>query len=350
VALIRKHQRFFITTHIRPDGDALGSQLALAQFLRKLGKDVSMVNSDPPPMNMDWLPSLREVELFDGSLELRTKIDAADVLFILDTNAMDRLGKLVGPVRNARGLKVLVDHHTHPESWFDVTFARDTASSTGELVYEIIAAYDIELLDADMATALYAAIMTDTGSFRYSSVTPAVHRVVADILERGSIVPAPIHTAVFDTRSLESLRLMARVLDTITLQYDGQVAYVVITPRMLEETGAASEDADGFVNYALSIEGVVAAVQFLETESGTKMSFRSKSDVHVNDWARSFGGGGHRNAAGAYLAIPLDDAIEQVMAAAPRYLAIETGSDEIELTEEDAAYLSSLMELKSQEK
>lgn len=350
LSLIEKHERFFITTHIRPDGDALGSELALGLFLRKLGKEVAMINSDPPPMNMDWLPHLKSVELFDGSLEQRKKIDAADVLCILDTNAKDRLGKLIAPVRNARGVKVLIDHHTHPEAWFDVTYARETASSTGELIYEIIAAYDPSLFDAEIATVLYAAIMTDTGSFRFSNVTPAVHRVVADILERGSIAPASIHTAVYDTRTPESLRLLARVLETTTLRYDGQVAYICITPRMLNETGAASEDADGFVNYALSIEGVVAAVQFLETEGGTKMSFRSKGDTHIHDWARAFGGGGHKNAAGAYVTEPLDVAIEQVMAAAPRHLSLEMRDDEVELSDEDASYLSSLMEMKSQVK
>lgn len=349
ISLIKKHERFFITTHIRPDGDALGSQLALGLFLRKLGKEVSMINSDPPPMNMDWMPKVGLIEVFDGSIDQRKRIDSADVLFILDTNARDRLGKLVGPVRNAHGTKVLVDHHTHPESWFDVTFSRETASSTGELVYEIIAAYDPSLIDSEIATALYAAIMTDTGSFRYSSVTPAVHRVTADILERGDITPAPIHIAVYDTRTTESLRLLGRVLETITLLYDGQVAYMVVTPRMLEESGASSEDTEGFVNYALSIEGVRAAVLFFETEGGTKMSFRSKGDAHVNDWARSFGGGGHKNASGAYLTEPLDVAIERVMAAAPRFLNLETREADVELSEDDAAYLSSLLEMKANE-
>jgi phosphoesterase RecJ-like protein len=350
LSLIHNHDRFFITTHIRPDGDALGSELAFGLFLRKLGKEVVMLNSDPPPINMDWLPELGRVELFDGSLEQRKKIDAADVLFILDTNALDRLGKLVGPVRNARGVKALIDHHTRPEAWFDVTYVRETASSTGELIYEIIAAQDPHLIDAEIATALYSAIMTDTGSFRFSNVTPAVHRVVADILERGCISAEPIHTAIYETRTPESLRLLSRVLDTITLRHGGKIAYAVITPRVLDETGAASDEADGFVNYALSIEGVVAAVQFLETEGGTKMSFRSKSDVHVNDWARAFGGGGHKNAAGAFLNVPLPEAIEQVISAAPRYIALGSEDEEEAMSDDDASYLAALIEMKSQEK
>lgn len=348
LTLIDKHERFFITTHLRPDGDALGSELAFGLFLEKLGKQVAMINSDPPPMNMDWLPELDRVQVFDRSIEHRKLVDDADVLFILDTNARDRLGRLNAPVGSSRGLKVLVDHHTHPEEWFDVAFTRQTASSTGELVYEIIAAYDAELIDTEIATALYAAIMTDTGSFRYSSVTPAVHRIVADILERGSLSPAPIHIAVFDTRTTESLRLLGRVLETVTLLFEGQVSYMAITPRMLEDTGASSEDTEGFVNYALSIDGVKAAILFFETEGGTKMSFRSKGDAHVNEWARAFGGGGHKNASGAYLTEPIDRAIEMVTAAAPRFLRLEAADEEVELTEEDDAYLASLLEMKSQ--
>ena len=351
LALIERHERFFITTHIRPDGDAIGSELAFAHFLERRGKEVTILNSDPPPMNMDWLPEIDKVGTFDGSLEQRERIDRADVLFILDTNAMDRLGKLVAPVKNSRGIKALIDHHTHPESWFDVMYERETASSTGEMIYEIIAAHDAAMIDTDIATALYAAIVTDTGSFRYSSVTPALHRIVADLLERGEISPAPIHISVYDTRSLQGLRLLGRSLESITLRYNGEVAYMVVTPRMLRETGAGSEDTEGFVNYALSIEGVRAAVLFFETENGTKMSFRSKADAHVNQWARAFGGGGHKNASGAYITVPLEEAIEQVMDAAPRFLPVnpDDGRD-VELSDDDASYLSSLLEMKSQAK
>ena len=128
--LLLEHERFFITTHIRPDGDALGSQLALGRFLKKLGKQVTLINSDPPPYNLGWLPGADDVEIFDGALAQRERIAAADVLLILDTNALERLGRLANPVRHAAGLKVLVDHHTMPETWFDATYVRDTASST----------------------------------------------------------------------------------------------------------------------------------------------------------------------------------------------------------------------------
>lgn len=349
--VLLQHERFFITTHIRPDGDALGSQLALGRFLRKLGKEVALINSDPPPYNLGWMPGVDEVEVFDGALHQRQAIDRAEVVLILDTNTLERVGRLAAPVRNNQGLKVLVDHHTMPETWFDVMYMRDTASSTGELVYEIIAGHDPALIDSDIATTLYAAIMTDTGSFRYNSVTPALHRVVAELLERGDITPAPIHTAVYDTRSMQSLRLLGRVLESITLAYNEQVGYMVVSQRMLRDTGATNDDTEGLVNYVLSIDGVQAAVLFYETDSGTKMSFRSKGETYVNEWARAFGGGGHRNAAGAYVTRPLDEVIDAVMTAAPRYLELDDEEDDgtEELSAEDASYLSSLRAMRARQ-
>lgn len=351
IRLLLDHERFFITTHIRPDGDALGSQLALGRFLTKLGKQVTLINSDPPPYNLGWLPGADDIELFDGALSQRQRIDEAEVILILDTNTLERIGRLAKPVQHSTAVKVLVDHHTMPETWFDATYMRDTASSTGELVYELICAHDASLIDADIATLLYTAIMTDTGSFRYNSVTPRLHRIVADLLERGDITPAPVHTAVYDTRSMPGLRLLGRALDSITLRYDDQVGYMVITQRMLRDTGASSDDTEGLVNYVLSIESVKAAVLFYEVDSGTKMSFRSKADVHVNEWARAFGGGGHRNAAGAFVTTPIGATIDAVMDAAPRYLALKfeepAGGDA--LSAEDLSYLS-MLEMKAQGK
>ena len=353
LSLLLEHERFVITTHVRLDGDALGSQLALGRFLQKLGKQVSMINNDAPPYNLSWLPGTDAVEVFDGSMNQRERIDAADVVIVSDTNALERLGRLAAPVQNSSALKVLIDHHPDPESWFTATYARDTASSTGELVHELISAHDPALIDTEIATALYTAIMTDTGSFRYSNVTPAVHRIIADLLERGDIEAAPIHIALFDTRSMAGLRLLGLALESITLCYGGQLGYMVVSQRMVRDAHSGLEETEGFVNYVLSIEDVEAAVIFLETDSGTKISFRSKGNVYVNDWARAFGGGGHRNASGAYVRRPLDVVVDEVIGAAPRFLELKAPRDakyvaaDEDLSAEDASYLSSLMNLKA---
>jgi len=346
VTLIRENEHFFVTTHLGPDGDALGSQLALARFLEKLGKTVAMVNSDEQDYNLDWMPGTDRVEIFDNSLSQHEALAEADVAFVLDTNDEERLGKVGSLVRDAAATRVLIDHHLKPDGWFDVLFVRDTAAATGELIYEIIEQINPDLIDEEIATALYTAIMTDTGSFRYSNVTPRLHRIVADILERGGIEPAPIHETIYDRKSMPGLRLLGRMLNRIRLRYNEQLGYSVVTQRMVEDTGASWDDKQGFVNYVLSIDGVKAALLFSETDDGSKISFRSEAAVRVDEWARHFGGGGHRNAAGAYVKRPtFEKAIEDVIDAASDFIDFEPrhAPDE-ELSPEDRSYLQTLLD------
>ncbi len=346
LALIREHDRFFITTHLGPDGDAVGSQLALGRFLEKMGKSVAMVNADEVDYNLDWMPGAGDIAVFDGSLGQHEALAEAEVAFVLDTNDEERIGKVGSLVRDATATTVLVDHHLEPEHWFDVFFVREEAAATGELVYEIIDGLAPDLIDEGIATALYTAIMTDTGSFRYSSVTPALHRSVADILERGGIGPAPIHETIYDRKSMPGLRLLGRMLNRIRLRYNGQLGYSVVTQRMVEDTGASWDDKQGFVNYVLSIEDVKTALLFSETDDGAKISFRSEADVRVDQWARHFGGGGHRNAAGAYVKRPtFEKTIETVIDAASDYIAFDARyAPDDDLSPEDQSYLETLLD------
>ncbi len=345
-ALIQDNDRFFVTTHLGPDGDALGSQLALGRFLEKMGKSVAMVNSDEQDYNLDWMPGADRVEVYDNSLSQHEALAEAEVAFVLDTNDEERIGKVGSLVRDANATTVLIDHHLEPEQWFDVFFVREAAAATGELIYEIIERINPDRIDEEIATALYTAIMTDTGSFRYSSVTPDLHRIVADILERGGIEPAPIHETIYDRKSMPGLRLLGRMLNRIRLRYNGQLGYSVVTQRMVEDTGASWDDKQGFVNYVLSIEGVKTALLFSETDDGSKISFRSEANVRVDEWARNFGGGGHRNAAGAYVKRPtFEKTIEDVIEAAPDYIAFESRhAPGEELSPEDQSYLQTLLD------
>lgn len=335
-------ERVVITTHLRPDGDALGSQIALGLFLRKLGKTVTLLNSDPAPRNLDWMMDLAKVTTFTGALKQLKRINEADALVVVDTGVEERIGKLGPSFRDASGVKLLIDHHPGPENWFDHQFLRVDASAAGEMIYDLIAQHDPDLIDGEIATALYAAIMTDTGSFRYGSTTARVHQITADLLERGDIAPEPIHVAIFDTRMPSTLRLLSRALDTITTVYDGQLAYVIVSLDAMNGVGARSDEAEGIVSYPLSLEGVRAAVIFLETPSGIKCSFRSKGALAINGWARAFGGGGHRNAAGAYIREPLREVIDRVIAAAPKYLDLgEEYEVSDEINDDDLALLAS---------
>ena len=349
-ALLDAHEHILLTTHTGPDGDAIGSELGLARYLEKRGKTVTVLNDDDLPDNLAWLPGTGRIQVFEkGSFEQQKALAEADLAAVLDTNAAERIGALAKPFRQGGATTLLIDHHTEPETWFDHAFQRDTAAATAELVYEIIAAGQPELIDADIATLLYTGLMTDTGSFRYSSVTPQVHCTVADLLEWGDIAPAPIHSALYDNRSLASLRLLGRALDRIRLRYDGFVGYTSVTPEVLEAAGAGPDDKHGLVSHVLSVEGVHAALLFTETQGGTKVSFRSEGATHVDDWARHFGGGGHRNASGAYLDdYPLADALDEVLGAAPQFIGVEeehpAGSP---LSDEDAADLAEMMKAQS---
>jgi phosphoesterase RecJ-like protein len=346
---INRFHRFVISTHTRPDGDAIGSQLALGRLLTSLGKEVFLINADPPARNLEWLPGCDDVHLFDGGIAQREAIAQADVMAVVDTNVADRLGSLADAVRHAGARKLLIDHHPGSESWFDHSYVRETASSTGQLIFELIEDRHLDLLDEDLATNLYVAITTDTGSFRYSHMSAEVHRVAAALIERGGLTPETIHQRLYDTRTLSSLRLLSAALGTTTLRFDGRLGYMVIPRDMLQESGADRDDTEGLVNYVLSIDGVEVALLFFETEAGTKISFRSRGNVVVHEWARSLGGGGHHLAAGAFVRTDVDEAIETVVPQAERLYGWDAkGGDSDDLSPEDQSYLS-LMEVKAKD-
>jgi len=335
-------EQVVLSTHTRPDGDAIGSQLALGKFLTSKGLQVRMINSDPMPYNLEWLPGSDEILVYDGSLGQVEAVAEADAVVILDTNGVSRLGQVGELLKGSEGTSILIDHHTDPEKWFDLSLRRESASSTGELLFELMAEWDLEAIDEDCAVALYVAIMTDTGSFRFSNVTPQLHRYVAHLLEVSRLNSASIHSEVFDKKSIEGLRLLSSVLSTVQLHHNGLVGSMVVSKRALKDSGASVEETDGFVNHLLSIEGVNVALMYTETERGTKISFRSKGDFHVHKWAQSFGGGGHRNAAGAFVRSDLESVIRNSVESATKF--IETNTDEIDggISDEDADYLSML--------
>jgi phosphoesterase RecJ-like protein len=342
VSALKSADRIIITTHTRPDGDAIGSQLALGNFLRGKGKDVLMLNQDPMPYNMEWMPGAERIEVYEKSLKQIEFIAKADVAVILDTNVEDRLGSPGKQIRGSLAHKILVDHHTAPESWFDDEWRRESASSTAELLFELFEAWDLDGITFNVAAPLYVGMMTDTGSFRFSNVSPRLHRMVAQLLERGNIDPSVLHAEVYDKKSLEGIKLLSNVLSTIQLHNNGHIGTVLVTRRMLKDTGASVEETDGFVNTVLSIEGVLVAMIFTETERGTKVSFRSKGEYHVHKWAQSFGGGGHRNASGAFILGSLDNAFQVALEAAPKFVSFPEPPSSSELSDEDAAYLNSL--------
>jgi len=339
---LERAQRVVISTHSRPDGDAIGSQLALGLFLQGKGKQVTMLNSDPIPFNMEWLPDVEAIQVYDSSLSHVDAVAQADTVVIVDTNATSRLGQLGQQLKGATGTKVLIDHHTDPETWFDLVYKRETASSTGEMIHELISAWDPDAITPAIAHALYVAIMTDTGSFRYSNVTPALHRAVADIVERGELDPAIIQSEVYDKKSREGMDLLARVLSTVEVHFQGTVGVMSVKSRFLEDSGASVEETDGFVNMLLSIYGVQIALLFTETEKGTKISLRSKGEWHIHKVAQRLGGGGHRNASGAFQHMGLEPTIKKALDLIARTFDLADSDEGDSLSDDDAAYLAML--------
>ena len=344
IEVLRGSTQVVISTHVRPDGDAIGSQLALGLFLRALGKDVTMINRDAVPATLAWMEGAEEIEVFEGHFNQLRCLNEAEVVVLVDLNAGRRLGRdLESSVRDCTAIKVLIDHHRQPESWFDYRLVREGTAATGMLVYELIMAWNPALLDGTIATALYVAILTDTGMFRYATTTPAVHRVAADLLERGSMKPSQVYGEIYETRDPQWPRLLARVMNTLTLRYDGKLAYLIIAQHALEEVSAEYQDTEGFVDFAMSVDGVQIALVFTETRRGTKVSFRSKRNRAVDQWARSLGGGGHRNAAGAFVrGGHLEQVIRRVVASAPRYTGFRESNNDPELVTEDEFYLTML--------
>ena len=250
------HHRFVITTHQRPDGDAIGSQVALGRFLEHLGKEVLLFNTDSVPSSLDWMEGSENVQT-QTTIDNLEAVSRADVFIVVDTNSKERLGKTVGRALDLyQGPVLLIDHHTDPESWFTWMLRDEDAAATGELVYDLICSYNQDLIDPVIATALYTALMTDTGSFRFSRVTPKIHRMVADLLECGSASPLDIYAGVYENHSRSWPRLISMIFQGLTYLHGGKLAYVTVTRHMLETTTVDQEETHGMSDLIMSISGV----------------------------------------------------------------------------------------------
>lgn len=300
--IINSNYSFIVTTHVNPDGDAIGSELALAYFLRKLGKKFLIVNHSPTPDNFLFLDEEKLINKYDSTYD--EQILNADVLIAVDFNTVGRSRSMVEIIQKTRAYKIIIDHHRNPQNFVDEIFIDIDAAATGILIYNLIKTYDENLIDKKIADALYTAIMTDTGSFRFERITPEVHLIVAELLKRGTN-PTYIYNKVYNEMSFEKLKLLGETISNIRLELDGKIAYMVIDRVSLEKYELAEEefDVDGFVNYCLSMKETIVGLLFFELKKGVKVSLRSKGTFPVNELAEKFGGGGHLNAAG----IRLDD-------------------------------------------
>jgi phosphoesterase RecJ-like protein len=300
--LLQQPKNLVIVGHKNPDGDAIGSCLGLARYLKTGGHSVHVVMPNNFPRFLKWIPDCDQVVVCDHQHERCERlIRQADIIFTLDFNALDRTGSVEPLLRGASAQFVMIDHHQQPDNYAVATYSDVEMSSTSEMVFHFIKALGgTESIDAELATQLYVGIMTDTGSFRFASTSSTTHRVIAELIDKGAR-NAYIHQQVFDTNRPQRLKLLGKALDNLVHLPEYKTAYITLSQAELDACEFLKGDTEGFVNYALSLEGVIFAAIFIENsqEDIVKISLRSKGDFSVNQVARDhFEGGGHINAAG----------------------------------------------------
>lgn len=312
-----------ILTHFKPDADALGSSLGLAGYLKKKGHTVRVITPSDYPSFLSWMSGNSDVLVFQKEKpELSAQqIDQADIIFCLDFNSLSRINELGEMVKNSQAKKVLIDHHLEPEDFAEFIQWDIQAASTAELVYKVIEELnDRDLIDAPIAECLYAGIMTDTGGFRHPNTTHRVFEVASDLVKRGAS-PSKISKLIYETNSLERLRLLGFVLsEKLQVLPDYKTAFITLNAEELKKYGSQTGDTEGLVNFGLSIEGIKLSVLLSERKESIKLSFRSLNDFSVNDLARKhFEGGGHKNAAGGQSHLSLDETLKKFLNLLPEY-------------------------------
>lgn len=307
--LVRTNQKIVITSHVNPDGDAIGSEVGLGEWLRSLGKDVRIVNHSPTPHNYEFIARGElMVEQFDAE-EHDTLIKETDLLWILDVNDPDRVKSVGEYVSTLNGKVAVIDHHLEPKDFATNYFIDTEACSTGELIYRLITPAMSTLggtITERGAQALYVAIMTDTGGFKFPRTDSGVFRMCADLLDCGAD-PVIAYDEVFNSSPATRLLLMRECLNSLQYFHDNRMAVQLISQAQLKSLGATPEEVDGFVQMPFQVKGVVLSVFILELPEGWKLSARSKGDVSAAKLAQSFGGNGHFNAAGARFFETIDD-------------------------------------------
>jgi phosphoesterase RecJ-like protein len=321
--LLGTPKNIVIVPHKNPDGDAMGSTLGLSHYLKRFGHNADVIAPNNYPEFLKWIPGDDQVIIYESEVALgNQKIENADIIFTLDFNALNRTGDMEMPLKNSSSLKILIDHHQQPDGYAKYQYSDVAMSSTSEMVYHFIDMLDdLDKINSEIATCLYVGIMTDTGSFRFSSTTSVTHRVIADLIDKGAN-NSQIHINVYDTSSFNRLQLLGRALNNLKVIPEFNTAYIVLAQEDLNEFNFKRGDTEGVVNYALSIKGVKFALIFIEQkkEGIIKISLRSKQGFDVNKFARAhFNGGGHINAAGGRSELSLNETTTLLHKLLPNY-------------------------------
>lgn len=321
--ILSNPKKIVIVPHKNPDGDAIGSCLGLYHFLVQLNHDITIIAPNDYPHFLKWMPGNDSILLFEtDSKKCESIIQNTDIIFTLDFNALFRTGDMETSLKDSKAIKIMIDHHQKPDDYSKYVYSDVMMSSTAEMVYHFISKLSLNhLINAEVANCLYAGVMTDTGSFRFPNTSSTTHRLIADLIDKGANNSA-IHHNVYDTNSYQRTQLLGRALNNLHVLPDLKTAYIVLSQSDLNEFNFKKGDTEGFVNYGLTIEGIVFAAIFIESmqDQIIKISFRSKGSFDVNEFSRAhFGGGGHMNAAGGKSELSLLQTVEKFISILPQY-------------------------------
>mgnify|MGYP000648659963 CR=1 FL=1 len=321
--LLSTPKKIVIVPHKNPDGDAIGSTLALYHYLLKHNHNATVIVPNDYPSFLKWVPGNDSVLKHDSQTsECNTLINDADIIFTLDFNAFHRTGNMESILSESKALKIMIDHHQAPDDYATYMFSDVSMSSTCEMVYHFIDMLgDTNMIDSNIATCIYVGIMTDTGSFRFPSTTTKTHQIIASLIEKGAD-NAEIHNNVYDNNSYERLQLLGCALSNLKVIPESRTAYITLSQEELNRFNYKKGDTEGVVNYSLSLENVIFAAIFIEDkkEGIIKISLRSKGDFSANEFSRAhFNGGGHTNAAGGKSDVSLKETVEKFISILPSY-------------------------------
>jgi len=323
IKLLAQPQKIVITTHHKPDGDAMGSSLGLYNYLIQQGHHVKVITPTDYPEFLFWLPGNGEVIIFtENEKESADLIAAADIIFCLDFNALNRINEMGELVAESNAVKVMIDHHLEPQDFDDYRYWDINACATAQLIYTFITEElkNKKLVNKDVATCLYTGIMTDSKSFSLPNTTSAVHRIIADLIDAGA-VNWHIYDQVYNNSSENRLRFLGICLsEKLEVLHEFNTAIITATKEDLEKYEVITGDTEGIVNYALSITGIKLAAFIVERTDKVKLSLRSKGEFPANDICKKyFNGGGHRNAAGGASTGSLEQVVNQFKTILPEY-------------------------------
>jgi len=300
---VLQRQRFLITSHARPDGDSIGSQLAMAFALDALGKDVRIINADPPPPHYLEFPGVNRIEI---ATEVAAGVEA-DALIVMECGDLGRTG-----VKGFEPYFIInIDHHVGNRMYGTVNWFDESAAACAEMVFDVVRALDVPMT-REIASHIYLAIITDTGSFHHSNITPRTFDICRQAVEAG-VNPAAMARRIFDSNSFGKLKLIGALLDRMELADEGRLAVLYLDDAMLEACGCTHNDTEGLINLPLTAREIQAVVFFKVADDGVRVSMRSKYDVDVRIVANAFGGGGHKNAAGFTVNGPLDEVRDAIL-------------------------------------